>query len=100
MRVAEFVTAEPPKGGSRGRRRDGNSHFLRYLISTETLTWESQAGRLDSMSASGPSCHFATTQQLGRFRSKADMDRQAKPDGPVENDPKRTFVELVTRRWC
>jgi hypothetical protein len=27
------------------------------------------------MSASGPSRHFAATQQFGRFRSEADMGR-------------------------
>jgi hypothetical protein len=41
-------------------------------------------------STHGPSRHIGTKPKFGRFRSLADMDRQAKPAGSVENDPKRT----------
>jgi hypothetical protein len=39
------------------------------------------------MSLNGPSRHFAAMQHFGRFRSEADMDRQAKRVGSVENGP-------------
>jgi hypothetical protein len=42
------------------------------------------------MSAVGPSRHFAAKQRLGRFRSEADIKRQAGPAGKVANDPDRT----------
>ena len=38
-----------------------------------------------------PSRHFATTQHLGRFRSEADINWQARPAVSVANDPIRTF---------
>ena len=40
------------------------------------------------MSAGGPSRHLATASQIGRFRGKAEIERQAKPAELVENDPK------------
>jgi hypothetical protein len=38
-------------------------------------------------SGPGTSRHFAAMQRLGRFRSEADMDGQARPANSVENDP-------------
>jgi hypothetical protein len=38
----------------------------------------------------GTSRHFTAMQHSGRFRGEADMDRQAKPAGSVENDPSAT----------
>jgi hypothetical protein len=32
------------------------------------------------------------TQPLVRFRGEADVNRQVRPVGPVENDPKRTLA--------
>jgi len=42
------------------------------------------------MSPNGPLRHFACTQQLGRFRIKADTKWREGPGGSVENDPKAT----------
>jgi hypothetical protein len=42
------------------------------------------------MSPNSPSRHFACTQQLGRFRIKADTKWREGPGGSVENDPKAT----------
>ena len=42
------------------------------------------------MSAGGPSRHLAAAPQVGRFRGKAEIERQAKPAELVENDPKLT----------
>ena len=47
------------------------------------------------MSQIGPSRHFAAMQHFGRFRSEADMDRQAKRVGSVENDPSRHFATVI-----
>jgi putative tryptophan/tyrosine transport system substrate-binding protein len=41
------------------------------------------------MSLPGRSRHFAATQHLGRFWGEADINRQTKPAGSVENNPKR-----------
>jgi hypothetical protein len=48
------------------------------------------------MSPSGTSRHFAAAQYFGRFRSKADIERRAKPAGSGENDPER-HRPLITR---
>ena len=40
------------------------------------------------MSLIGPSRHFVATPNLGRFRTEADMNRQARPAAPVANGPK------------
>jgi hypothetical protein len=43
----------------------------------------------------GPSRQFAVTQQLGRFRSEADVDRSSLLANRYANDPKRS----LTPRW-
>jgi hypothetical protein len=37
-----------------------------------------------------PSASFRCKQRLGRFRSEADIERQARSTGSVANDPKLT----------
>ena len=46
-------------------------------------------------SAAGPSHsrHFAATPDVGRFRTEADMNRQARPAAPVANDPTATSAK-------
>jgi hypothetical protein len=39
----------------------------------------------------GHSRHFVATLDEGRFRTEADMNRQARPSASVANDPKATF---------
>jgi hypothetical protein len=39
------------------------------------------------MSVDGPPRHFASAQQLRRFRSEADISLQVKSADSVENDP-------------
>jgi hypothetical protein len=46
------------------------------------------------MSASGTSRHFAVTQHSGRFWGEADINRQTKPAGSVENDPQQTSKRI------
>ena len=43
---------------------------------------------LSLKSVSDPSRHFAAAQQLGRFRSEADINWQARSAGSVANGPK------------
>ena len=51
------------------------------------------------MSPNGPSRHFAATQQFGRFRSEADIERFSVCTEPVAFDPQRKTVNfLVARR--
>jgi len=45
----------------------------------------------------GPSRHFAATQQFGRFRSEADIERFSVCAGPVALDPIRTRRLLAAR---
>jgi len=49
------------------------------------------------MSVDGPSRHFATRQQFGRFRSEADIERFSVCAEPVAFDPTRTSA---TRSHC
>jgi hypothetical protein len=49
-------------------------------------------------SACGTSHHSAATQHFGRFRGEADISRQAKPAGSVENDPSATWVRSLAYR--
>jgi hypothetical protein len=42
----------------------------------------------------GTSRHFAATQDVGRFRTEADMNRQARPAASVANDPTATSSTL------
>jgi hypothetical protein len=44
--------------------------------------------KIELMSACGPSRHFAAAQRLGRFRSEADINWQARSAGSVANGPK------------
>ena len=45
-----------------------------------------------------PSRHFAATQQFGRFRSEADIERFSVCTDPVANDPLRTWwIRAVIR---
>jgi hypothetical protein len=48
-----------------------------------------------AMSPIGTSRHFAAMQHFGRSRSEADIDGQAKPAEAVENDPRRTFAQII-----
>jgi hypothetical protein len=43
--------------------------------------------------------HFAAMQHFGCFRSEADMDRQAKRVGSIENDPARTLRAFTLSLW-
>jgi hypothetical protein len=38
---------------------------------------------------------FRGTQHFGRFWGEADINRQTKPAGSVENDPKRTSWSVL-----
>jgi hypothetical protein len=44
-------------------------------------------------STHGPTRHFAATQDVGRFGTETDINRQARPAASVANDPKRTWAE-------
>jgi hypothetical protein len=45
-----------------------------------------------------PSRHSAAKQHVGRFRRKADINRQAKQAGWVANDPERTSFRAASPR--
>jgi hypothetical protein len=47
---------------------------------------------LCSWSGIGPSRHFAATPDVGRFRTEADLKRQARPAASVANDPTATLA--------
>jgi hypothetical protein len=46
--------------------------------------------------ANGTSRHFAATPDVGRFRTEADINRQARPAASVANDPHQT---PASRLW-
>jgi hypothetical protein len=50
--------------------------------------------------ANGTSRHFAATPDVGRFRTEADMNRQARPAASVASDPFSTLrsAELLLRK--
>jgi hypothetical protein len=57
--------------------------------SSRTKLYQVAHAENGSTSLHGPKRRFAAMQHFGCFRSKADMNRQAKRAGSVENDPQR-----------
>ena len=50
---------------------------------------------VSAITAYGPSLHFAATQQFGRFRSEADIERFSVCTEPVTYDPKPTLTPRI-----
>jgi hypothetical protein len=70
------------------RYQPQDSQDARALTSRIVLGASRRGNRIGfAMSQSGPSRHFVATPDAGRFRTEADMNRQARPAALVANDP-------------
>jgi hypothetical protein len=63
----------------------GGTHFAIAKILSRQI-------KRSPMSPCGPSRHFATTEQFGRFRREADVKWLAGPAGSVAIDPQETWA--------
>ena len=75
----------PPCQVASTLRNEIEMHVERAAYSSE-FRWCIESGY-------GPSRHFAATPDVGRFRTEADMNRQARPAAPVAN------VEFARRNF-